>query len=156
MAFWLVGLACVLYLAIGLPLLGSPPFNMRDTPSGAADRAVVAALFACVIGLVVRHEGSRLLAPLRVRWLCYLGTISYGIYLYHLTALMLGEVILRRLHLPPTMSRFAAGPAICLAISAASWSWIEKPFLRLKDRFRYGRPEVPTPLESPAVPPPSP
>ncbi len=45
------------------------------------------------VGLVVVHAGRGALAPLRDRRLCYLGQISYGIYLYHHIIFMTADQI---------------------------------------------------------------
>jgi len=134
----ILGGACLFYLAVGLPLRGLRPFDMTLSTDAALDRTVLAGFFACVIGLVVLHEGRPALAPLRSRWLVYLGTISYGIYLYHMSAYMAADLIAKRLGMAPAFAFSLLAPAICLAVSAASWAWIERPALRLKDRFRYG------------------
>jgi peptidoglycan/LPS O-acetylase OafA/YrhL len=93
---------------------------------------------AALIGLVVLWSGSRLAAPLRVRWLVYLGKISYGIYLYHLSAMLFADRAANRFGMPLWVSRGLVAPALTLGVAAASWKWLESPILRLKNRFRYG------------------
>jgi peptidoglycan/LPS O-acetylase OafA/YrhL len=66
-------------------------------------------------------------APLRD-----LGRISYGVYLYHWPIFQLGE------QFKPDHSGhlYAIGLlAVILAVSVASYEFVEKPFLRLKDRI---------------------
>ena len=149
----ILGGACLFYLAVGLPMRGLRPFEMTFATDAALDRTVLAGFFACLIGLVVVHAGRPVLAPLRSRWLVYLGTISYGVYLYHMSAYMALELVMKRLGLPPALAFGLLAPALCLAVSAASWAWIEKPALRLKDRFGYRRAEAiarPVPRDEPA------
>jgi peptidoglycan/LPS O-acetylase OafA/YrhL len=111
------------------------------TPGESPIRMTLSAtLFACIIGAVVLAEGHPILAPLRARWLCYIGTISYGIYIYHLSTIVIGDVVCAKLRLPAVLNATLVAPALCLAVSAASWAWIEKPCLRLKGLFSYGRP----------------
>ena len=70
-----------------------------------------------------------------------LGRISYGLYVFHLLALALvwrvldGDETIPRasdLLLVPTL-----GLALTVLLAAASYRWIEAPFLRLKSRFTY-------------------
>src|SRR5262249_19194906 len=90
---------------------------------------------AGLIALLVVQSGHLLLAPLRLRPLTYLGTISYGIYMYH--------NLVRYLYMGPdrrewTLAWTLAYFAITLAVAAASWRFLEEPILGLKDRFDYG------------------
>ncbi len=65
------------------------------------------------------------------RPLVWLGTVSYGFYLFHLPALQLLE------HYGPASWAVRTALALALAIAAAALSHrlIERPFLRLKDRL---------------------
>jgi peptidoglycan/LPS O-acetylase OafA/YrhL len=150
--FAVVGIAILLYLVFGLRLGGGAAFEPEGRVAVALYKSIVACFFVCVIGLAVCCEGHPALAPLRARWLGYIGTISYGVYLYHLTALAIAGAVVKKLHLRPELLGFVFAPALCLAISAASWAWIEKPCLRLKDRFKYGASRAKTPIEAPAGP----
>ncbi len=141
--FALIGLGGFLYLAVALPLLRGRPFDEERGP-WALNLTVVPAFFASLIGLVVLHAGHPALAPLRARWLTGLGTISYGIYLYHIAVLLACGEALRRLGLPTTAAPLVAAP-LTVAVARASWRWVETPFLRFKDRFPYRRPSpIPT------------
>ena len=64
----------------------------------------------------------------------FLGTISYGIYLWHLTTIG----VLERLDLLPTWHPFLSLAALTLLltvlVSAASWYWWERPLLRAGSR----------------------
>ena len=142
-----IGAGCLLVFLIVPPLLGAGPFDLDATPLTALRQTLSCLLFASIVGLTACHAGHPILAPLRARWLCYLGTISYGIYLYHLATLLVADAVTRRLRLPAPMAPILIGPALTLAVSAASWSWIERPCLRLKDRFSYGPPRAETPIE---------
>jgi peptidoglycan/LPS O-acetylase OafA/YrhL len=79
-------------------------------------------------GLIVfmRPDCFLAAAPLR-----YIGKISYGIYLYHWPIFILGE------KWKPNNSHhiYAIGLiALIFAAAALSYEFVEKPFLRLKDR----------------------
>jgi peptidoglycan/LPS O-acetylase OafA/YrhL len=87
----------------------------RDLPAAAG--------FAC--WMVAVAAASQPLRVLVARPMVWLGTISYGIYLWHVPVLLM----LRAHSLLPT-SPFLALPIaipITLAIASASWYWVEKP-----------------------------
>jgi peptidoglycan/LPS O-acetylase OafA/YrhL len=67
----------------------------------------------------------------------YLGKVSYGLYVFHILGLMLSDLIV-----PGGYSRFglyllkiSVALAITIGLAAASFRWLEHPFLLLKSRF---------------------
>ena len=81
-------------------------------------------------------SGALLLSVIKVAWLrnsvtVYLGQISYGLYIFHGAALLLGTAAFGR---KPVSCIVAL--AATIAIAAASYRWFERPFLRLKKRFQ--------------------
>jgi len=73
------------------------------------------------------------------RWMIYLGRISYGLYVFHAVFLKivrdsLGEYLK---HLPGS-SMLISLFCTCL-IAALSYRFVERPFLRLKERFEVVR-----------------
>lgn len=66
-------------------------------------------------------DGSRML---ELRWLIWLGRVSYGLYLWH-------NILI---HLPWPGPDLAIGLLASIVITWLSWTAIETPFLRLKDR----------------------
>ncbi len=76
-------------------------------------------------------------ADLTFPWWTYLGKISYGLYVYHLLALTVIRLWLGgQLGHPAYFALyFISALAMTVALSAASYQWLEKPFLRLKNRF---------------------
>ncbi|MBB4661460.1 acyltransferase family protein [Conexibacter arvalis] len=121
----LVLLGCALVVADGawhvrphLPLR----HELRDVPAALGFALVIAALVA---------------APLRARLLtcapiALLGTLSYGIYLWHFPAI----ILLRNRDLWPDgmWPRFAAVMALSAAVAAISWLLVERPILRWAQR----------------------
>jgi peptidoglycan/LPS O-acetylase OafA/YrhL len=69
--------------------------------------------------------------------LLYLGRISYGLYVFHGLVLVatraIGGSAAARLHLPGAF--LIAQLLITVAIAAASYQFLERPFLKLKSRF---------------------
>lgn len=81
-------------------------------------------------------------------WLVYLGRISYGLYVYHLFAMIFTSHYVFPLYLG--WLRGSEWPlwvgwlvyitlsfSLTVLLAAASYRWLESPFLRLKDRFTY-------------------
>ena len=70
-------------------------------------------------------------APLRI-----LGRYSYGFYVYHVLLLPMGPLYLvGNTTAPVLILHFCSEFLIILAVSAASYHFLEMPFLRLKRRF---------------------
>jgi peptidoglycan/LPS O-acetylase OafA/YrhL len=78
---------------------------------------------------------------LRLPTLEYLGKISYGLYVYHQVCIWLAESILSgsRGGVLHAVLREILALAITIAVAAASYAILEKPFLSLKNRFTYVR-----------------
>jgi len=90
-----------------------------------------------MVGEIVLHSGRPELRWLRNPLLVYLGTISYGIYLYHHIIFKLWNSLAVRYGWPENMAvdLIKLGTSITLAI--LSWHFVERPILALKERFRY-------------------
>lgn len=71
--------------------------------------------------------------------LVYLGRISYGLYVYHVLGLMMSDYIVPNAQ--ASLGRYGVRVAIALAVTitcaAASFRWVESPFLSLKQRFAH-------------------
>jgi peptidoglycan/LPS O-acetylase OafA/YrhL len=77
--------------------------------------------------------------PFRSRVLQYLGKISFGLYAYHLTGLLIVDKLLPGGDAGPIHAclRIVFALGLTIAISATSYSILERPFLNLKRRFTY-------------------
>jgi peptidoglycan/LPS O-acetylase OafA/YrhL len=85
-----------------------------------------AILFACL--------NSR--SPLvRGRWVVRLGKISYGLYMLHLTGILIMLSLLHPVWGWQLLATKALGFAMTVLLALASYRWVESPFLRIKDRF---------------------
>jgi peptidoglycan/LPS O-acetylase OafA/YrhL len=69
--------------------------------------------------------------------LLYLGQISYGLYVFHVFGLKLVHKSLPGDGTAVVAARAVVALGVTIAIAAASYRWLEKPFLRLKCRFAH-------------------
>ena len=109
------------------------------------------AFYFGVVGLLICGAGHPALGFLRGRRLAYLGTISYGIYLYHPIVFVAITLVGRRLGLGAPLWLDGVKIAAGIAVAALSWECFERPVLALKDRFPY-RPASEAPPGRPALP----
>jgi peptidoglycan/LPS O-acetylase OafA/YrhL len=94
--------------------------------------AVTVACIALIVGTLGWQFTSRG-GPI-LRALTYLGRISYGLYVFHLTFIELFAV--QSAHSPVArVTRIAAALLATVATAAVSYHFFEKPFLRLKAKF---------------------
>ncbi len=107
----------------------------RAIPDGAYVPATVVAT-VLFIGYTTARDGSdRMTAVLSIRPARYLGTISYGIYLWHYPV----TIVLNRAYADPApWVRLVIVAPVTIALAAVSHRYVESPFLRLKDRLGRG------------------
>jgi peptidoglycan/LPS O-acetylase OafA/YrhL len=135
--FRLLAVASFAYVAVviargELPTFGRPPKGAALSVLG------LNAMFMAIVGLVVLNAGKSGLRWLRNRRLCRIGTISYGLYMYHFVVLMLvGDIAhaLGRRGKPFWMDVLMM--AMTFILARLSWRYVEEPLLNLKDRFAY-------------------
>lgn len=89
-----------------------------------------------LVGVVLLHRGV-LMRFLAHRWMVWLGRISYGLYMYHEMALMLGRWMVGRIGWFPNREILTSVFCLALTVGMASSSYygFERPFLRLKRRW---------------------
>ena len=114
--------------------LGLAIICLLTRPAGGAEFSVAIAMggaSAVVIAQVVRNQRAGLIALLETRPLRWLGSISYALYLYHIFV-----------KLPHTGIAFKGmdlivlvNLALAIALAQASWMLIERPSLKLRDRY---------------------
>jgi peptidoglycan/LPS O-acetylase OafA/YrhL len=69
--------------------------------------------------------------------LLYLGKISYGLYVLHEFAHFCAMRWLPAVTPLRVTAQSALGFVLTVALAAASYRWLESPFLRLKERFAH-------------------
>lgn len=76
-------------------------------------------------------------ASFTFRPLIYLGKISYGLYAYHMLALLLVGLALGGKAETPTRALlyWVGGLILTIGLASASYRWLESPFLRRKEEF---------------------
>jgi peptidoglycan/LPS O-acetylase OafA/YrhL len=99
----------------------------------------IAALGCCGVVLAALGLGNRPDSWIVNPVLKYLGRISYGLYVFHVTMIVLTIRLLggRDTHPVPYKAIVAAiALTLTIGVAAASYQWFEKPFLKLKTRFQ--------------------
>jgi peptidoglycan/LPS O-acetylase OafA/YrhL len=103
----------------------------------------VALVFYSAVAWASRHPGTRWTAPLRWGLLTRLGTVSYGVYLYHIPVAVFWasnrEWLADRIGVraPFDVPTGVAVIPLTLLLAAASWRLVERPALAWKGRFEY-------------------
>lgn len=71
--------------------------------------------------------------------LVYLGKISFGLYVFHATALEIGSALVDRFNIHNVFARVSVVGAVSFVftvlLAMLSYRYLESPFLRLKERF---------------------
>ncbi len=97
-------------------------------------------IFIIYVGLFIIEQMVNEHSILKLRsqrFLIYTGKISYGLYCYHGIVLTFGIIAFQKLNISmPVVLRAFVFLLIIYIVSATSYSFIEKPFLRLKDKMR--------------------
>ena len=95
---------------------------------GYTVHAILLSVF--IVQLVALYK-SRLWNWLEHPAVKYVGGISYPMYLYHQWGIGLGY----KAAFLPQLGQYAVGMAATIGVAAASYHFVERPFLRLKKRF---------------------
>jgi peptidoglycan/LPS O-acetylase OafA/YrhL len=96
-----------------------------------------------IVYSVVQTGGEAFRRPLRNAALAYLGKISYGLYMYHIAGIVVAYEVSSRLGITARDTvgyiLLVCGTALTLTIliSAVSYRFLERPFLRLKEQFGF-------------------
>jgi peptidoglycan/LPS O-acetylase OafA/YrhL len=122
-------IACI--AEYGFTVLMNPP--KFSTWKLAMSHPVTSLASAAVLLAVLGSQNSFL----RQSWLLYLGKISYGLYVLHEFAHFCAMRILPASMPLQVIAQSVIGLTLTILIAAASYRWLESPFLRLKERFAH-------------------
>jgi peptidoglycan/LPS O-acetylase OafA/YrhL len=135
-ALALGGIACLALAGNYFIIKGDPLTTMR-----IAIGYPVMTLGAVCLLLSVLHEQAETRKKPALAWraLIYLGKISYGLYVFHILGLFLSDYVVhdQQSSFARYMLRVAVALTATLLLSAASFRWLESPFLRMKQRFTH-------------------
>ena len=147
---WLTALTIVLLAATCFASVWSNPARTDEEFASPFNRTVGYLLSsvgcASLLLWVIRSRGSRVTGWLRLSPVQYLGKISYGVYLLHIPARTAAHSLRHALGLAlprDGLVMFLAVTALTIAAASASWYFLERPLLSLKDRFAPVRPAEP-------------
>jgi peptidoglycan/LPS O-acetylase OafA/YrhL len=99
----------------------------------ALGHSLTAFASAAILLSVLGSSYSRL----KNRALLYLGRISYGLYILHEFAHLCASRLLPAATPLKMAAQALLGLALAILLAAASYRWLETPFLKLKERFAY-------------------
>ena len=106
-------------------------FFGQDGPTSVVSYVVSALASVALLIAVLRKDAPALLVP-PLSWIVYLGRISYGLYVFHLFAL----AVVMQAAIPLSFQvRVLSAFVLTVALAAVSYTFLEKPFLRVKKRF---------------------
>ena len=97
--------------------------------------------FGAILLVCLSNQSSLLINGLGSRLLTFLGRISYGLYVYHMLAIaIVTRVFSKLLNAEPSSNAIWLTEGLCallatIAVSAISYQWLERPFLKRKERY---------------------
>ncbi len=138
-----------LAVAIGVLLLGAAYLTKINVPPlglmmSAAGFTWMATLYLALILFAIAQKQSWLAGALRWKWLGWIGTVSYGLYLMHMQVLL---VVFGALWPVPPIQIKTGGHwatvlcslALAIAICSASWIYFERPLVQIGHRWKYDK-----------------
>jgi peptidoglycan/LPS O-acetylase OafA/YrhL len=102
---------------------------------GAAGESIVALALMAVVAACVVREDNDLARVLRLRPVVGIGTVSYGMYLFHMIAVNLVRRAATAAGLESPYVDFVGGALLAIALATASYLTYERFFLWLKERW---------------------
>ena len=137
---WAIRASLVMF-GLGMILLSYRGWGMGTLPMCTLGFTWVALFYASVLMLAMVSPKGVLSRAFRVRWLMWLGTIAYSLYLFH--EIVLSTAFRLLLHHTPAMvngvdaltALLALG--IALGLARVSWVYFESKLVRAGHRFTY-------------------
>lgn len=102
---------------------------------GAAGELASAGALALVVAACVVREDNDLSVLLRLRPIAWVGTVSYGMYLYHMIAVNIVRRAANSAGVGAPLVDFLGGTALALLLASISYVTYEKFWLQLKNRW---------------------
>ncbi len=106
-----------------------------EIPANPA-QTLYAVAFAWLVASANHGIGGPIGAMLRTHLLVGMGTISYGVYVYHVFAPRIVGAAMRGLGVPEYLQAglflFAASLLLTIGVAVASWFLMERPLLRFR------------------------
>jgi peptidoglycan/LPS O-acetylase OafA/YrhL len=139
-------------LLLGLAFLTLRAWSMTSPLMKSIGFTWVALFYVAILLFVLTRPGSALSKALRMKWLCWLGTLAYGIYLFHqpVQNLLFGLIWGHGVPITGGATLVATLGALCLTLllAALSWRYFEQPLIRMgrRSNFEFGAAET---LETP-------
>ncbi len=122
---------------------------------GAAGELVMAGALTLVAAACVVREDNDFARVLQLRPIAWVGTVSYGMYLFHMIAVNIVRRAVSAAGVRSPFVDFLGGAALALLLASACYLTYERFFLNLKDRWFAGErppePAVSKPVTKPAA-----
>jgi peptidoglycan/LPS O-acetylase OafA/YrhL len=122
---------------------------------GATGELVMAAALTLVVAACVVREDNDFARLLRQRSIAWIGTVSYGMYLFHMIAVNIMRRVASAAGVSSPFVDFVGGTLLALLLASVCYLTYERFFLNMKERWFAGErpPEasLPKPVTKPAA-----
>ena len=133
--------ALLFILLLGMAVLTGRASDYRHLPMLTAGFTWMAVFYASLLLYALMYRESWIARCMRWSWLGWLGTIAYGVYLFH--EFILGAFFSFFWSRPPQLTSFPEilvtllALAVTLLLCRLSWIYFEKPLVQLGHRSHY-------------------